>query len=627
MLKNGLLPDESHTYKNLTGQRYEIVKVIVHHSNSFDTRQPSPCLSLVFSRILTGTEIVNYTLLIFRLIPDKGSSIKEVIIRKLSVVLLIAILLSTFAASEALALSPEDIVIVYNGNVKKSKSVALYYSTKRGVPSSNLVEVYLTGYETLKRRAFETKLIPPVRKALKRLIDAGRNPAVLLVYGIPIRIKEKNDPQLYSQYKDLVNDMVREYKSMALLHGEQMEKLINDGRTTTTFYNNHNTGFISTNEIIRNVNNTITKAKKRMASLKPTTSSEMESYNKIASLLVKMTGMTYIVVNNKKRSSSYSKDGNNTHLLTNNNQLEYNTALKRQLAEIQFTGFTPEKALEASTIVRKVKGVIGELIFWDAQKKKNPEKMRSASVDSELTLVLVENYQISSWLPNPFLEKYDTLSEIEWIRKNTIMVGRLDAPTSDMTKRLVDDAMETEKKGLSGTFYIDARGMSGKKVKDGYGRYDEHLRKLYRIVKDGGCLPVVLDNNPELFPAKSCPDAALYVGWYSLAKYIDAFEWKKGSVGFHIASAEASTLKKKDSRVWCKRMIEDGIAATIGPVNEPYLASFPLPDTFFPMLMTGKFTLLEVYFKSIPFLSWRQLIVGDPLYMPFKNNPCIDLSK
>jgi len=135
----------------------------------------------------------------------------------------------------------------------------------------------------------------------------------------------------------------------------------------------------------------------------------------------------------------------------------------------------------------------------------------------------------------------------------------------------------------------------------------------------------VFDNQPGLFPSGACPNAALYCGWYSLANYIDAFGWQKGAVGFHVASSEASTLRRPESNVWCKRMIEEGVAATLGPVEEPYLASFPLPDIFFPLLMSGKLSLLEVYFRSIPYLSWRQVLIGDPLYMPFKKRPAIGL--
>jgi len=131
---------------------------------------------------------------------------------------------------------------------------------------------------------------------------------------------------------------------------------------------------------------------------------------------------------------------------------------------------------------------------------------------------------------------------------------------------------------------------------------------------------VVLDDKQNLFQPGDCPNAALYCGWYSLANYVDAFTWEKGAVGFHIASSECATLKRKNSNVWCKKMLDKGIAATIGPVGEPYVQSFPLPEIFFNFLTKGKLTLAESYLVSLPYLSWKQVLVGDPLYR-VKTNP------
>jgi hypothetical protein len=43
--------------------------------------------------------------------------------------------------------------------------------------------------------------------------------------------------------------------------------------------------------------------------------------------------------------------------------------------------------------------------------------------------------------------------------------------------------------------------------------------------------------------------------------------------------------------------------------------------------MTDKLSLLEVYFQSTPYLSWRQILIGDPLYTPFKKNPAISFTE
>ena len=58
----------------------------------------------------------------------------------------------------------------------------------------------------------------------------------------------------------------------------------------------------------------------------------------------------------------------------------------------------------------------------------------------------------------------------------------------------------------------------------------------------------------------------------------------------------------------------------IGPVGEPYVQSFPLPEIFFNFLTKGKLTLAESYLVSLPYLSWKQVLVGDPLYR-VKTNP------
>ena len=66
-------------------------------------------------------------------------------------------------------------------------------------------------------------------------------------------------------------------------------------------------------------------------------------------------------------------------------------------------------------------------------------------------------------------------------------------------------------------------------------------------------------------------------------------------------------------------MIEDGVAATIGPVYEPYLMAFPRPEQFFGLLLEGQLTLVECYYRTLPFNSWMMTLIGDPLYRPYKN--------
>jgi uncharacterized protein (TIGR03790 family) len=134
-------------------------------------------------------------------------------------------------------------------------------------------------------------------------------------------------------------------------------------------------------------------------------------------------------------------------------------------------------------------------------------------------------------------------------------------------------------------------------------------------------MPVIEETTEKLFSEGQCPRTALYCGWYSLQKYINAFDFVDGAVGYHIASWEAVHLRDPNSLEWCPAMLKRGITATIGSVAEPYLHAFPEPKDFFSELLSGD-CLVEAYYKTLPFNSWQMLLIGDPLYRPFnKSHP------
>jgi hypothetical protein len=63
------------------------------------------------------------------------------------------------------------------------------------------------------------------------------------------------------------------------------------------------------------------------------------------------------------------------------------------------------------------------------------------------------------------------------------------------------------------------------------------------------------------------------------------------------------------------------VAATAGAVDEPLLMAFPAPEEFYPLLLTGKYTIAECYWRTTPKASWQLTLIADPLYNPFKKNP------
>jgi uncharacterized protein (TIGR03790 family) len=172
-------------------------------------------------------------------------------------------------------------------------------------------------------------------------------------------------------------------------------------------------------------------------------------------------------------------------------------------------------------------------LFQQSQHKLSHQET-VACVDSELMLLWWDGYDLYKWQPN--LLNFRVSEQDRTKKPPVLLASRLDGPSVAIAMRLVDDALEVEQKGLAGTAYVDARGIGWDKKGDsgyGYGGYDESLREMAALLKDQAKLAVVLDNKPELFKPQSCPGAALYCGWYSLAKYVDCCTFNKGAVAYH----------------------------------------------------------------------------------------------
>lgn len=233
----------------------------------------------------------------------------------------------------------------------------------------------------------------------------------------------------------------------------------------------------------------------------------------------------------------------------------------------------------------------------------------NASIDSELSMVLFSDYELYRWQPNKLK------GDIFGLDIQTMMVSRLDGSSSEIAMGLVDKALEAERNGLEGNAYIDSRGLRNGPF-GSYGYYDQSLRDMALLTEVRTGLTVKEDRNKELFAPNTCPNTAVYCGWYSNGKYVDAFDFVVGAVGYHIASSEAVRLRDPNCSQWCVSMLKKGITATLGPVGEPYLHAFPEPKLFFAELYKGK-CLVEAYYNTKSFNSWMMLLIGDPLYRPF----------
>ena len=246
-----------------------------------------------------------------------------------------------------------------------------------------------------------------------------------------------------------------------------------------------------------------------------------------------------------------------------------------------------------------------------------PEPLRrdEASVDSELA-ALVLFYGGSPRvgpLTNPCYEA-ESIAKMG-PGQGVLMVTRLDGPSPQVAKRLVDDALKAEETGLWGRAYFDLRNISSGEYKLG----EDWIEGARLATKNAG-FPTRVERTGALFDATyPMAEAALYAGWYAseaVGPFADPqFRFQPGAIAYHLHSFSASTVRSASNR-WVGPLLARGAAATLGCVAEPYLGLTPNVSVFYSKLFSG-FSFAEAAYAAQNSLSWQSTFLGDPLYRPF----------
>jgi uncharacterized protein (TIGR03790 family) len=234
-------------------------------------------------------------------------------------------------------------------------------------------------------------------------------------------------------------------------------------------------------------------------------------------------------------------------------------------------------------------------------------RTNQGAVDSELTLLAHSTYNINGWVPNPLFRNDHPLP---FENEPAVKVSRLDGPTYDEARRLVDHALEAEATGLAGRYYVDLRGLHP----DGERWLRLAADELAGMGFDGDVNP---GSGPP--PATSRFDAPVwYFGWYAddLAgpMALPGFRFPPGAIVLHIHSFSARTLRSPTAG-WCGPLVARGVTATFGNVFEPYLQLTLQPHLLLRALRDGR-TLGDAAYYALPALSWQTVVIGDPLYRP-----------
>lgn len=530
-------------------------------------------------------------------------------------------LLSMFVASPCRAeLIPEEVAIIGVKGSRESQALADYYAKVRSIPTKNIAMIPMPLGETLDREKWQWAVRPEIRKWLEENDPDGKIRCLTTVWDVPLKIGAAPAGDQLKAYQDflegeratriqLLEEVIAAVESLA-------KDLSAPGDATTTEDAQEDASEI---ERLKKKIETSMQAAQTRIMRRPDGNERNQELRQLQSLFTSAGGVN--VLNNSLAQQLQASPDGNQAIRSQVDQLSGRTLAyneMRSLLEQMELGI--QRDALTLFLLSRTNGVLGSVEWLDQQLAVVDKNETGASFDSELSLVLwPEDYVLLRYQPNYLRNVYDNSQ----LRKSyrTMMVARLDAPTLALAKGLVDAAIETEKNGLKGKIYLDARGIGtleeANVAQGSYADFDRALLMAAGQLREATDMEVVVEETPGLFQEGECPDAALYCGWYSLAKYVDAFDWAPGAVAYHMASAEARTLRDEKSQVWCKKMLEDGVAATIGPVYEPYLIAFPRPNDFFELLVQGDLTLVECYYRTQPFNSWMMTLIGDPLYRPF----------
>jgi uncharacterized protein (TIGR03790 family) len=515
-------------------------------------------------------------------------------------------------------LAPDEVAVIAMAASGESRRVAEHYVAARGIPESHVLLLAGEPGESVSRAEWEGEMRPAIRNWLA---EAGRESKIrclVTCWDVPLKIgkRDPNSPDMVARKEYLSNarkSYVAQYdgviKALASL-GPGAEPADRPAYDPDTRFE----------QLTKNFDEAANAFQKRVQAIE----SEVEkrqlivAYEKIITAAGGATAVLRWVAGLGDPAQAPQEALRRLDLARGKLQ-----GLQQGLAALAVLPASVARDVQILKLIYQTSGLLGSIRWTDEQLAWLEKNETHASFDSELSLLKWPEYPTFRWIQNFAHYAFDHLPG-KW---PTLMVSRLAAPNVDLVEKLIDTSIATEQSGLGGKVYLDARGIAydpNKPKRGSHGEYDQSLRDLAERLREHTDLEVVVNDEDGLFQPGECPDAALYCGWYSLAEYVDAFDWRPGAVGYHIASSEAARLRQPGAKVWCSAMLEDGVSATLGPVAEPYLVSFPLPDDFFSLLLTGRYSLVETYYLTNPFNSWQMILIGDPLYNPFKNRPLLD---
>jgi uncharacterized protein (TIGR03790 family) len=529
-----------------------------------------------------------------------------------------ALLLTTATCIGLPVLRPSQIAIIVNGNNSQSIRLGQYYAKARQIPLANMIELNLPyNAEVITAPFYDTRVASAIRQILTERHLRSQIRCLVTTYGIPLKVGPQSptfaDMAAVNKLREKlvvirthIRDAIRRLTTMDGLPAPKAPvpgnlTLLANGRLRTSVYAStlqFKTALAQTLAFFNRNPNAKTS----------------EDNTELLSLFRHCLGVAVMAQTLHIHGRSLQSMEMADFLRQEENK---SVMAIREYEMLKVHRYKAANRRIMRHIKRRFFGLVGEAIEDISQITYLLQGHSKSSLDSDLMMLWYGRILHSNWYSNP-IELENWHPTLAALHPRIMMVSRIDGLNIQMVEAMIARGLRVEKKGLRGKVYIDARGLHGT---DPYSQFDRLLRHTAAMLKVEAKIPVVLNDVPALFKRTDSPDCAVYCGWYSVHHFVNCCQWVPGFVGYHVASFELDSLHNPTDTAWCINLLKHKACGTSGPVWEPYLFSFPQPNLFIPLLLSGRYPQVEAYTVSTPAMAWRQAYVGDPLYNPFRRDP------
>ncbi len=245
----------------------------------------------------------------------------------------------------------------------------------------------------------------------------------------------------------------------------------------------------------------------------------------------------------------------------------------------------------------------------------------SASVDAELMLIVGDSSSYiggSGWIDNPYFDF--TFSSIDYFSKkkyDIYLVTRLTSWTQQEVYDLIDNSGPNTlvDKGLV-QFVLDGDPNWGVTYQN------QDLLPARNMLQSRGWT-VTYDNTSAIYiKNQTSPKVIGYWSWGSNAQGVGQLSsipkntWNRASIGETGVSTSARSFEtySETNQSLIAAWIEEGATGMSGFVYEPFANAIADPYRLFDKYTNSEryFNLAEAYYGASLYLSWMQVIVGDP---------------